>query len=135
MKHTVPSAVTNLHHDGNLIEAGAWFILASILALHALQGDQRLRSTLLGVSLLGFVWPVRSCRGTNRRVVASLVASPLERRLRSRDARWFHPILSLVESVKLPINTAPPQPRKGSLLEDRLQAGLVSERCGMVRSR
>ena len=37
----------DLERDGNLIEAGVWFLLAIILLIHALRSERRLRRTLL----------------------------------------------------------------------------------------
>ena len=37
----------DLERDGNLIEAGVWFLLAVTLFVHTLRGERRLRGTLL----------------------------------------------------------------------------------------
>jgi len=36
----------NLHRDGNLIEAGVWFVFALVLFLYAFRRERRLRPTL-----------------------------------------------------------------------------------------
>ena len=42
----VSGSPMNLEHDGNLIEAGVWFLLALILFVHALRSEKRLWRTL-----------------------------------------------------------------------------------------
>ena len=37
----------DLERDGNLVEAGVWFLLAIILLIQALRSERRLRRTLL----------------------------------------------------------------------------------------
>ncbi len=46
----------DIERDGNLIEAGVWFLLALVLAVYALRRERRLRSTffLLAVTLAVF---------------------------------------------------------------------------------
>jgi hypothetical protein len=36
----------DLERDGNLIEAGVWFLLAAVLFCHTMRSEARLRSTL-----------------------------------------------------------------------------------------
>jgi hypothetical protein len=50
------SLAMNIHRDGNLIEAGVWFLIAVVLAVHASRRDPRLRPTLflLAVGLAVF---------------------------------------------------------------------------------
>ena len=42
----VPGSCMNLERDGNLIEAGVWFLLAITLFVHTLRSEKRLRATL-----------------------------------------------------------------------------------------
>lgn len=46
----------DLERDGNLIEAGVWFVLAVALFVHALRGENRIRPTLftIVVTLVAF---------------------------------------------------------------------------------
>ena len=46
----------NLHRDGNLIEAGVWFVLAVVLFIYAFRREWRLRPTLwfLAVVIIAF---------------------------------------------------------------------------------
>jgi hypothetical protein len=42
----------NLHRDGNLIEAGVWFVFALVLFFYAFRRDHRLRSTFWFLSVV-----------------------------------------------------------------------------------
>lgn len=41
----------DIERDGNLIEAGVWFLLAVVLGIHALRRERRLRPTLFLIAL------------------------------------------------------------------------------------
>ena len=54
-RHQWP-VLMDIERDGNLIEAGVWFLLAVVLTVYAFQREQRLRTTffLIAVTLAAF---------------------------------------------------------------------------------